>query len=206
MRGPAITLRGLVVGHARHAVASVPDMTLTPDRLYLVRGANGAGKTTLLKTLASLLPPLQGSIEPPVRPGPGGAVFVHSTPYLFRGHVRHNLRLVPGACADRIARWTRALDISPLELSPVAVLSAGQRQRVALARALVAAPRCLLLDEPEGGLDDASLIRWRSTLADLVQAGEMLVILAAHGPTTLADTPIVEIPLLRAPDVPHLTR
>jgi NitT/TauT family transport system ATP-binding protein len=195
MTGPALTLRGLVVGYDRRIVASIPDVTLAPGRLHLVRGANGSGKTTLLKTLASLLPPLDGRIEPPMRPGTGGTVYVHSTPFLFRGRVRDNLRMVPGARAEAIAHWLDALDVAALGSSSVSMLSAGQRQRVALARALVAAPRCLLLDEPEGGLDDASLVRWRAVLADLVTAGETLVVLAAHGDHGLEHVPMTEIRL-----------
>jgi NitT/TauT family transport system ATP-binding protein len=199
VRAPATALCGLVVGHGRRAVASVPDVTLAPGRLFLVRGANGAGKTTLLKTLASLLPPVAGRIEPPMRPGPGAAVYVHSTPFLFRGSVRRNLRMVPGAGPETIARWLAALDLERLAPAPAATLSAGQRQRVALARALVAAPRCLLLDEPEGGLDDASLTRWRSVLADLVAGRRVVVVLAAHGAPSLDDIPVTELQLVSGP-------
>ena len=74
-------------------VADVGSFTLHADRLTVITGPNGSGKTTLLKTLAGLLPPLRGRIVPQLPPGAGGAVFVHSTPYLFAGTVRHNVRL-----------------------------------------------------------------------------------------------------------------
>ncbi len=195
MTGPTLALRGLAVGHGGHVVAHVPDGDLAPGRLHLVRGANGSGKTTFLKTLAGLLPPVAGRVEPPLTRGPGGAVYVHSTPYLMRGTVGHNLRLVPGARPYVIDRWMMALDLTALGAAPAATLSSGQRQRVALARALVAAPSCLLLDEPEGGLDDASLARWRGVLTQLVQEGDTLVVLAAHGVTGLEQVPVTEIRL-----------
>ncbi|MDP1569373.1 MAG: ATP-binding cassette domain-containing protein [Vicinamibacterales bacterium] len=195
MTGPTLALRGFAVGHGGHVVAHVPDGDLVPGRLHLVRGANGSGKTTFLKTLAGLLPPVAGRVDPRLAPGPGGAVYVHSTPYLMRGTVGRNLRIVPGARPDVIDRWLTALELGALAAAPAATLSSGQRQRVALARALVAAPRCLLLDEPEGGLDDASLARWRRVLTELVQAGDTLVVLAAHGATALDQVPVTEIHL-----------
>lgn len=195
MTGPTIALAGLVVGYGDHVVARVPDGALAAGRLHLVRGANGSGKTTLLKTIAGLLPLVAGRIEPSLPPGPGGAVYVHSTPYLMRGTVGHNLRSVPGARPDVIDRWITALDLAALVSAPAVTLSSGQRQRVALARALVAAPRCLLLDEPEGGLDDTSLARWRRVLTQLVLEGDTLVVLAVHGATALDQVPMSEIPL-----------
>jgi periplasmic binding family protein len=37
--------------------------------------------------------PIKGRIVPQLPPGAGGVVFVHSTPYLFAGTVRHNVHL-----------------------------------------------------------------------------------------------------------------
>lgn len=46
----------------------------------------------------------------------------------------------------------------------VGSLSAGQRQRVSLAAAFLGAPTLLVLDEPEGALDQASVERLATRL------------------------------------------
>jgi NitT/TauT family transport system ATP-binding protein len=172
---------GLRVGYDGRAVASIPDLTCTLDRVWLVTGANGAGKTTLLKTLAGLLPPVDGAVVPPPRPGHGGAVFVHSTPVLFRGTVRSNLQLA-GAPASRVAEVAARFELTDRLDQPVHELSHGLRQRAAIARAVLCQPRVLLLDEPEGGLDARALDLWRTFLADTLARRETLVVVAAHRP------------------------
>ena len=89
----AVEAIDVVVGYDATPVADVGSFTVHADRLTVITGPNGSGKTTLLKTLAGLLPPISGRIVPQLPPGAGGVVFVHSTPYLFAGTVRHNVRL-----------------------------------------------------------------------------------------------------------------
>src|SRR5262245_7997363 len=121
----------LTVGYDTRVVCDIPDLDLLPGPIWLVTGSNGAGKTTLLKTLAGLLPPVDGSISPAPRPGRGGCVFVHSTPVLFRGSLRHNLHVVDhdGARIERVAAEFRLAD----RLSQASrELSHGMRQRAAI--------------------------------------------------------------------------
>ena len=87
----------VVIGYESRPVAKVGSFRIQGDRLTVVTGPNGSGKTTLLKTLAGLLPLVAGRIVGQLPPGRDGAVFVHSTPYLFAGTVSHNMRLTsPG--------------------------------------------------------------------------------------------------------------
>lgn len=58
-------------------------------------------------------------------------------------------------------------------------VSGGEAQRVLLAVALLRRPRLLLADEPTSSLDDASVARWRSGLAEL-RAGGTAVVTASH--------------------------
>ena len=54
----------VVVGYGTRPVADVGSFTVHANRLTVVTGPNGSGKTTLLKTLAGLLPPINGRIAP----------------------------------------------------------------------------------------------------------------------------------------------
>jgi ABC-type Mn2+/Zn2+ transport system ATPase subunit len=174
-----VSAKDLVVGYGSRAVATVGTFEIDTRRITVVTGPNGAGKTTLLKTIAGLLPPLAGSLQPAIGRGEGGAVFVHSTPFLFAGTVRTNMLLSsPGHEHSR--RALRRLNADGLWEQDVRRLSSGQRQRVALARALAANPRLLLVDEPEGGLDASAIGNWRQVLRDATDTGTPGVVLATH--------------------------
>jgi ABC-type multidrug transport system ATPase subunit len=179
-----IRVTDLVVGHQGREVARVASLEITPDRVWIVSGPNGSGKTTLLKTLAGLLPPTGGSISPEPAAGPGGTVFVHSTPVLFAGSVHSNLSLT--ADPAELARVAKDFGLSDWLDRPVAELSHGIRQRTSIARAVARSPRVLLIDEPEGGLDDAASRLWADFVQGCVAEQRMTIIFAAHRPERLA--------------------
>jgi NitT/TauT family transport system ATP-binding protein len=189
-----LTTRRLSVGYNGRAVCSVPDLDLAPGTIWLVTGPNGAGKTTLLKTLAGLLPAVAGSIAPTPQPGRGGCVYVHSSPVIFRGSLRHNLHL-GDRHADAIASAAAEFGLSDRLEQPARELSHGLRQRAAMARAILAHPAVLLLDEPEGGLDASALAVWQSFAARVVRERQFTLVVAAHRPAGLQGLPMTEIQL-----------
>lgn len=180
----------VVVGYPSKTVADVGSFRVEPERITVVTGPNGSGKTTLLKTLAGLVPPVRGRIVPGLPAGRGGAVFVHSTPYLFAGMVRHNVQLASRVDDERTRDVLRALGIEQLWKQDVRRLSTGQRQRVAIARAVAAAPRLLLIDEPEGGLDQAGIAGWRRIVERSVSDGDPLIVIATHRLSGLDGLPL----------------
>jgi ABC-type multidrug transport system ATPase subunit len=191
---PVLGTRALHVGYGGRSVAAIGDIDFEAGRVWLVTGPNGSGKSTLLKTLAGLLPPVTGRIAPALRPGRGGVVFVHSTPFLFRGSVEANLALA-GADPAALDAVVHAFGLTDRMASPVAELSHGMRQRTAIARAALFEPRVLLLDEPEGGLDDQAVSRWRAFAQSAITRGDLTLVVAAHRPAGLEGLPTETITL-----------
>ena len=187
----------VAVGYDSRLVADVGTFRMQADRLTVVTGPNGSGKTTLLKTLAGLLSPIRGRIVPQLPPGTGGAVFVHSTPYLFAGTVLHNAKLTSIGDEQRARDALRALGVEQLSTKDVRRLSTGERQRVAIARALAAEPRLLLIDEPEGGLDVAGISSWRRIVEQALSVGDPLIVIATHQLSAVQGLPLSVVPVAR---------
>src|SRR4029453_2019661 len=101
-------------------------------------------KTALLKTLAGLLPPIGGRLERQLGKGSRGAVYVHSTPYLFSGSVRRNLSLARPS-RQQVDSAAGIFGLSSMLDRDARKLSHGEQRRVALARAIACHPRLLLV-------------------------------------------------------------
>jgi ABC-type multidrug transport system ATPase subunit len=186
--------RHLTVGYAGKAAAVIPDLDLVGGLIWHVTGPNGSGKTAFLKTLAGLIPPISGRVERRCELGARGAIYVHSAPYLFAGSVRRNLTLAHPH-RDDVRSIADAFGLSTLLDHQATRLSHGQQRRLALARALVGRPSLLLVDEPEGGLDDEAIAAWRAYAGRAVQAGEPVLMVAAHHPLALEAVPTREVHL-----------
>jgi heme exporter protein A len=78
-----------------------------------------------------------------------------------------------GACLDRAG-------VGAFRDLPVRVLSAGQRRRVALARVLATQATLWLLDEPFTNLDAAGSRLLSTLLAEHVEGGGLVLIVAHH--------------------------
>jgi len=193
-----IRTRDLAVGYAGAAAAAVPDFDLVGGLVWHVTGPNGSGKTALLKTLAGLLQPVAGRIERGVGKGTRGAIYIHSVPYLFAGSVKRNLSLARAA-REHMEHAAGIFGLSSLLDRDTARLSHGEQRRVALARAIACRPALLLVDEPEGGLDDEALSAWRTCMVRAIEEGDMALVVATHRPRAFDGIPLREIRLCPGP-------
>ena len=166
----AISIKGLKKSFGENPVIWDLDLELEWGKFLALFGANGSGKTTLLKILASQIQADSGQI---IISGYDQA----KNPRSIRrniGVVGHQHYLYDDlTCAENLQFYGRLYNLSQISkrinsvLSKVDLeqysgrkvkfLSHGMQKRLALGRAILHEPDILLLDEPEGGLDQRSL-------------------------------------------------
>ncbi len=164
--GATIRLLDVTAGYERRPAVHHVSGRFAAGSLTAVVGPNGAGKSTLLKTIAGLLPPLEGQVD---RGGlrrrdiaylPQLAEIDRSFPIsvadtvLLGGWARTGaFRGATPALRERAAAALEAVGLGGLDRRPIGSLSAGQFQRVLFARLLLQDCPVILLDEPFAALD-----------------------------------------------------
>jgi ABC-type multidrug transport system ATPase subunit len=159
---PRLSLRDVTMRRGGRRVLSGVSLALAEGEALVVTGENGSGKSTLLAIAAGVLDGYSGSVQFAGTCGyaPSGPdVPDHVTPSEWLALVG-SLRRTRGAIDEELTR----MELDDIRHRKVATLSAGQKQRVSLAAAFFGAPTVLVLDEPEGALDHASVERLASRL------------------------------------------
>jgi PrtD family type I secretion system ABC transporter len=208
-----ITLTDVSYFHPGRRVPALRGITLSlaPGQCLGIVGPNGAGKSTLAAILAGALAPHSGAAEldgiaiakwqrgegsPPIG-------YLPDDPHLIEGSVHDNISRFSGASLASVGRAAIEAGVHETlaalpqgydtEAGPRgSALSLRERRAVALARALHARPRIVVLDEPELGLDGASLKRLQRLLAELKAAGTAIVV-ATQDPRLLGVVDMVAV-------------
>ncbi len=147
-----------------------------------ILGANGQGKSTLVKTLAGMLPPLAGTVQP----GEGVVLgyFAQHEMDVLRGDetpLQHMQRQAlaggRGATTQEARDWLGSFQFGgELAAQPVGTLSGGERARLLLALLVWQRPNLLVLDEPTNHLD----LDTREALALALQEFDGAMLLVSH--------------------------
>ena len=198
-----LSLVDVDVRRGMNTVLEGSTLTVEAGQTVVLTGANGAGKSTLLETAAGLLPMEQGHVEHAEvvvadadgrrRPSP---LTVGMT--LQRNGVLGS-ELVSEHLQTAMSMSGHSVDIDPfLEAfnlmhranDLVAHLSQGQARKVAVLAGLLPAfasptPALIILDEPDAGLDDASIEILRQWLNELRAMGHALLV-ATHDERVMA--------------------
>lgn len=168
--------------------------------IHAVIGPNGAGKSTLANTIMGLHgytghegdillegESLRGlSVHERAR---RGITLAWQEPARFEGLLVEKF-ICAGAKnggSKRAAALLESLGLDPgqyLKRSVDRTLSGGERKRIELASILAMAPRIVLMDEPDSGIDVEALERIFAALRDLKQKG-VTVIMITHSRTVL---------------------
>lgn len=182
-----IDIRDLHVSKEGRRICSVPELRVENGERLAVLGANGSGKTTLLRVLAGLEGDYVGQCV--VQANRSDRIYVHQSPYLFRGTVLFNVTYglkrqhLKRAERKRLGRqWLERLGVADRAEDSASHLSGGERRRVALARAFILQPRLLLLDEPLADLDRDGTSAVNAAIAELKQSTILIA-----SPTSLPD-------------------
>jgi ATP-binding cassette subfamily C exporter for protease/lipase len=192
-------------------ILSDVSLRLAPGTLTVVLGPSGSGKSTLVKALIGAWPQLEGEVLLDGEPVDGldrelvgrSIGYLPQEVELLSGTLAENIarcgevdseRVIEAARAaglhEMILRFPRGYDTPTGQMGEV--LSGGQRQRIALARALHGNPGVVVLDEPNGHLDEAGDQALHRALELLKQAGRtVLVVTHRPGLVALADHLVV---------------
>ena len=177
------------------------DVSLRVDRNEVVGllGRNGAGKSTTLKSLMGVVMPRTGSVMFDGQEIAGkkshtialaGMQLVHEERRIFGSlNVEENLELA-GLTSPNKWPLDRVYDVFPRlkerRDSRGTDLSGGEQQMLAIARALIRDPKIILLDEPFEGLAPVIVRDLMKVCADLVDAGQTIVLVEQNLAATLA--------------------
>lgn len=179
-------------------------LSVAPGEVVDVTGPSGAGKSTLLRSLARLLPRVDGTLLLDERPADefsssewrSAVALLPQKPAIVTGDVAANLML-PWALKVRHGRPAPdenalRVGLDSLGLSDVSLrrdaarLSVGQQARIALLRVMLTSPRVLLLDEPDAALDAASSAAVAAGVRAFVAGGGAVVRVRHREPDELS--------------------
>ncbi|GIP36161.1 ABC transporter ATP-binding protein [Paenibacillus sp. J2TS4] len=206
---PLLTVRSVhrsfqTAGRKIHVLKGI-DMTLEPNRLFMLRGRSGSGKTTLLNLIGGLDQPDEGEIffrgkpfhrlkddqRTEVRRKDIGFIFqTYALMPLLSAweNVELSLRMSGAPKSqwkDRIKYCLELVGLSKRMNHRPFEMSGGEQQRVAIAKAIAHRPSLILADEPTAELDSQMGAQVMSVFRTIIDLENITICMTTHDPTIL---------------------
>jgi ABC-2 type transport system ATP-binding protein len=192
---PAVEALGVGYRYGARTALREVGFEVARGEIFGFLGPNGGGKSTLFRILATLLPPLEGTVRILGHDATGdrtairreiGVVF--QAPSLDRFltarenllHQGHLYGLRGRELGARIEEMLERFQLLDRSRERVDGFSGGMRRRLEIAKALLHRPRLLILDEPSTGLDPSARRSVWKLLRELQARDGLTVALTTH--------------------------
>ena len=168
--------KGLTKTYDGRCVLDIPELELSPGKIYAVIGANGCGKSTLAKLISGTVKADGGYVK-----SGAGIGYMPQKSYAFKMSTRKNLRINHENNAEsRENALMAALKIDSLSEAKASKLSGGETARMALARLLMKKYELIVLDEPTSAMDIESTFLAEKLICDYRDETDCAVLLITH--------------------------
>lgn len=185
-----IEAKNLEIGHDKTLVNV--NLDIKAGSLTVLLGRNGAGKSTLLKTIAGLIPSLNGSLSyefddltydlSVVLSKDIDVSYFKLIDMVSLG--RHPYSDFWGGLKERdhliVSKIIKEMDLDAYKNQYFNNLSDGLKQKCLIAKALAKEPKVLLLDEPFVYLDPPAKLSLVKILKELAELQSITIVVATH--------------------------
>jgi len=194
-----LEFNNLSVGYKNSKILENVNISAKTGDFIALIGKNGSGKSTFLKTVAGIIPEMEGDILlDGIRISDlnlkdrslyftivlTDKITVPMKVYEFVSLGRHSYTNLIGSLTEQDKRMIdsvlKDLDLTVLKHRLIQNLSDGERQKVLIARALVQDTPIILLDEPTTHLDIENKAILIKKLQEISEVRQKIIILSTH--------------------------
>lgn len=198
MTQPELILTDLAIGRQSILVEHITTK-VSEGALIVLTGANGTGKSTLLKTLAGLIPPLNGHISIAGRDTRDlnqkdmskmlafastnrvNEDYITVEDMIAFGRYPYSRRIWQDKDADTFVREAmQMMKIEHLGHKYLNNISDGEWQKANVCRALAQATQVILMDEPTAFLDHPSKTQFFADLKSIALEKQKIILVSTH--------------------------
>ncbi|MCX7729504.1 MAG: ABC transporter ATP-binding protein [Bacteroidia bacterium] len=195
-----LELKHLSIGYNQPLTETSIHVKFNSPQLCALFGNNGIGKTTLIKTIARLVPPLNGEIlfNQKNISEISQNEFAKQFAFLFTKRpflMNHTIQDIIALGRTPYIKWNGKLSDNDLQIihyyaeiigiqdmldKPADEVSDGQFQKAMIAKTLAQQTSVIILDEPLSFLDYKTKVQVLKTLKDIVCTENKIIILSSH--------------------------